>query len=76
MREIRNHGGKVLDRVQRGERVIVTRDGQDVAELRPVQGGLSAEALTARWRNLPPLDFESLRRDTDEVFDPDLWNIR
>ncbi|MBK8294198.1 MAG: type II toxin-antitoxin system prevent-host-death family antitoxin [Solirubrobacterales bacterium] len=76
VRDIRNRGGRVLDRVQRGERVIVTRDGEDVAELRPVRGGLSAEALTSRWRNLPPVDFESMRRDTDEVFDPDLQNTR
>jgi hypothetical protein len=31
-----NKGGEVLDRVERGERVIVTRDGRAVAELRPL----------------------------------------
>lgn len=76
VREIRNQGGKVLDRVQRGERIVITRDGEDVAELKPVRGGLSAEALTARWQNLPAVDLETLRRDIDEVFDPDLWNVR
>lgn len=35
MRELRNHGGEVLDRVARGEVLVVTRDGAEVAELRP-----------------------------------------
>ena len=76
VRELRNQGGKVLDRVQRGEQIIITRDGEDVAELRPVRKGLSAEALTARWQHLPPMDYDSLRRDLDEIIDPDLWNVQ
>lgn len=75
VRELRNQGGKVLDRVQRGEQITITRDGEDVAELRPVRKGLSAEALTARWQHLPPMDYDSLRRDIDEIIDPDLWNV-
>jgi prevent-host-death family protein len=76
VRELRNQGGKVLDRVQQGEQIIVTRDGEDVAELRPVRGGLSAEALTARWRHLPEMDPDALRRDIDEILDTNLWNVR
>lgn len=38
----------MLDRVQRGEQIIITRDGDDVAELRSVRKGLSAEALIER----------------------------
>jgi len=34
IRELRNHGGDVVDRVAAGERLIVTRDGRPVAELR------------------------------------------
>ena len=30
VRELRNHGGEVLDRVARGVAVIVTRDGAEV----------------------------------------------
>jgi len=33
IRELRNHGGDVVDRVEAGERVTVTRDGRPVAEL-------------------------------------------
>ena len=36
IRDLRNHGGRVVERVQAGEHLIVTRDGQAVAELRPV----------------------------------------
>jgi len=65
----------VLDRVQRGEQITITRDGEDVAELRPVRKALSAEVLIERRRNLPPMDPESLRRDIDEILDSNLWNV-
>lgn len=76
VRELRNQGGKVLDRVQQGEQIIITRDGEDVAELRPVREGLSVEALIERRRHLPEMDPESLRRDIDEILDTNLWNVR
>lgn len=76
IRELRNQGGKVLDRVQRGEEITITCDGEDVAELKPVRKGLSAEALIERRRHLPPMDPESLRRDIDEILDTNLWNVK
>jgi len=73
IRELRNHGGEVVDRVAAGERVIVTRSGKPVAELRPVRGTMTtASALLARWRRLPPLDVAALRADLDSVVDPAL----
>jgi prevent-host-death family protein len=73
IRELRNHGGDVVDRVAAGERLIVTRSGRPVAELRPVQAGrLTAAALLLRWRRLPPMDAGALRRDLDTVLDPAL----
>lgn len=73
VRDLRNHGGDVLDRVSRGEAVVVTRDGVPIAELRPVRRrGLTASELIARRRNLPRLDPEALRRDLDSVLDPSL----
>ena len=33
VRELRNHGGDVIDRVQAGERIIITRSGHPVAPL-------------------------------------------
>jgi prevent-host-death family protein len=73
IRDLRNHGGEVVDRVAAGERVTVTRNGKAVAELRPLPGrGLSAEELVRRWRRLRPVDPVSLRRDVDAVIDPSL----
>jgi prevent-host-death family protein len=73
IRELRNHGGEVVDRVQAGEHVVITRSGKPVAELRPVEPpGLDARTLLARWRNLPPVDPERFRLDLDAVIDPEL----
>jgi len=73
IRDLRNHGGDVVDRVTRGERLTVTRSGKAVALLSPLsRPTLSAEALLARWRRLPTVDPEALRRDVDEVLDPRL----
>lgn len=70
IRELRNHGGEVVDRVAAGERVVITRAGRPVAELRPVgRRPLSAEALVARWCTLPQIDPVSFRRDVDGVLD-------
>jgi len=73
IRELRNKGGEVVERVIAGEVLTVTRDGSPVARLSPLPGRVvSAEALLKRWRNLPPMDPGSLRRDIDEVVDPSL----
>jgi prevent-host-death family protein len=73
VRELRNHGGRVLDRVQAGETLTVTRDGRPVAELRPLRKPpLDAATLVSHWRRLPPMDPESLRRDLDSIIDPSL----
>lgn len=73
IRELRNHGGDVIERVEGGERLIVTRSGRPVAELRPLSSGaLSAEALLVRWRSLPPLSLAALRADLDNLVDSEL----
>ncbi|WP_138757819.1 type II toxin-antitoxin system Phd/YefM family antitoxin [Modestobacter altitudinis] len=73
VRELRNHGGEVLDRVARGVAVIVTRDGAEVAELRPrARRAPSSADLVARRRHLPELDPAALRRDLDALLDADL----
>ena len=73
IRELRNHGGEVVDRVEAGERLTVTRDGRPVAELRPYRSTpLSAAVLLRRWRRLPSLDADLLSDDVDAVIDPRL----
>jgi prevent-host-death family protein len=73
VRELRNHGGEVLDRVARGLAVVVTRDGAEVAELRPRgRKSPSPAELIARRRHLPQVDPTALRRDIDETLDAGL----
>ena len=73
IRELRNHGGEVVDRVAAGERLTVTRSGKPVAELRPVaRPGVRAEVLLERWRRLPRVDPDQLRADLDDLLDPSL----
>jgi prevent-host-death family protein len=72
IRELRNQGGEVVDRAVRGERIIITRSGTPVAELRPLRPPLSADALVERWKRVPPMDLATLRADMDEVIDPRL----
>jgi prevent-host-death family protein len=73
VRDLRNHGGDVLDRVARGERITITRDGRRVAELRPLTASKrSAEALLIRWRHLPAVDPAAFRNDIDDVVDSTL----
>ena len=73
IRDLRNHGGEVVDRVVAGERLTVTRAGHPVAELRPLPPRpLGATALLRRWRRLRPLDRSRLQADLDAVVDPRL----
>jgi prevent-host-death family protein len=70
IRDLRNHGGDVVDRAARGEQITITRSGKAVAELRAVsQQPLSAETILSRWRRLPSMDPVALRADIDELLD-------
>lgn len=71
IREIRNHGGHVVDRVEAGESMTITRDGKPVATLSPLEPPtVPLSLLLERWVTLPPMDPRSLRRDIDELIDP------
>ena len=70
VRDLRNRGGEVLAAVERGDSFVVTRDGVEVAELRPLRRrGLSAAELVARFRHAPQVDPDRLRQDIDETLD-------
>ncbi len=72
-RDLRNQGGRVLDRVAAGERVTITRDGKPVARLEPAaRGRLGAEVLIGRFRQLPEVDPRRLREDIDAFLDQQL----
>jgi prevent-host-death family protein len=71
IRELRNHGGDVVDRAARGERLTITRSGKPVAELRPLgRDPVSLTVLIARRIQLPHLNPTGLRKDLDQVLDP------
>ncbi|MEU4195925.1 type II toxin-antitoxin system prevent-host-death family antitoxin [Kribbella sp. NPDC026611] len=69
-REFRNNSAAVMDAVEAGETYHITRNGQEVAELRPLtkRRRPTAEELIARHRRLPRIDAAALRKEADEFF--------
>lgn len=62
-----------MERVERGEMLIVTRAGVPVGELRPVpRPRVTASTLLARWRSVPAVELDGFRSDVDAVLDPSL----
>ncbi|MEV4143084.1 type II toxin-antitoxin system prevent-host-death family antitoxin [Amycolatopsis sp. NPDC049691] len=72
-REFRNNSAAIMDAVEAGETYHVTRNGVEIAELRPVprRKRFTAEELVARHKRLPTVDAAELRRDADEFFGED-----
>jgi prevent-host-death family protein len=75
-RELRNQNAKVIDAVAAGESFVITRNGEPVAELRPVRAGRRtfvsraevAELATAGVR----IDRHRFRADLDQLIDQEL----
>ncbi|MGI8678620.1 MAG: type II toxin-antitoxin system Phd/YefM family antitoxin [Jatrophihabitans sp.] len=75
-RELRNENAKVIEAVAAGETFIITRNGEPVAELRPLRAGRRtfvtreevAELATAGVR----IDRHQFRADLDNVIDQGL----
>jgi prevent-host-death family protein len=73
IRDLRNHGGKVMERIERGETLTVTRAGVPVGELRPLpRPRITASTLLVWWRSVPAVEVETFRADIDAVLDPSL----
>jgi prevent-host-death family protein len=72
-REFRNNSAAVMDAVEAGESYRITRNGTEVAELRPVtqKRRLSAEELVARHRRLPRIDHARMREESDALWGED-----
>jgi prevent-host-death family protein len=71
IRELRNHGGDVVDRAAKGERLTITRSGKPVAEIRPLgREPVPLRVIIARRRRLPLVDPDRLRKDLDQILDP------
>ncbi|MGH3873118.1 MAG: type II toxin-antitoxin system Phd/YefM family antitoxin [Pseudonocardiaceae bacterium] len=69
-REFRNNSAAVMDAVEAGETYHITRNGTEVAELRPLtrRRRLSAEELVARHSRLPRVDHARMRTESEEFF--------
>ncbi|WP_431961967.1 type II toxin-antitoxin system Phd/YefM family antitoxin [Actinacidiphila sp. bgisy160] len=69
-REFRNNSAAVMDAVASGETFHITRNGVEVAELRPIRRRRrpSAEELVARHHRLPRVDHGEMRREAEEFF--------
>jgi antitoxin (DNA-binding transcriptional repressor) of toxin-antitoxin stability system len=73
-RELRNSSAAVMDAVEAGEVFHITRNGVEIAELRPLprpRPRPSPEELVARHRQLPRVDYAQMRHEADEVFGDD-----
>jgi len=69
-REFRNNSAAVMDAVEAGETYHVTRNGVEIAELRPLgrRRRLTADELVERHRKLPRVDRARMRNEADEFF--------
>jgi prevent-host-death family protein len=70
-RQLRNDSAAVLREVQAGQTVIVTRNGEPVAELRPLarRRFVPRSAIEEAARRAPRVDAARLRADLDAVVD-------
>lgn len=75
-RELRNENAKVIDAVTAGESFIITRNGEPVAELRPVRTGrrrfISREEVAALAAADVRIDPKRFRADLDSVIEQSL----
>lgn len=69
-REFRNHSAAIMDAVESGETYHITRNGVEVAEVRPLsrRRRLTAEELVEQHRKLPHVDYARMRQEVDEFF--------
>lgn len=75
-RELRNENARVIDAVTAGETFIVTRNGEPVAELRPIRVGrrtfIPREEVAALAVAAVRINRHQFRTDLDRVIDQGL----
>lgn len=69
-RELRNKSAEVMDAVEGGETVIVSRNGVPVAELRPIPRRtlVPTAELRKAWADGSRLSYATMRAEMDELF--------
>jgi prevent-host-death family protein len=72
-RQLRNENAKVIDAVAAGETFVVTRNGEPVAELRPLRAGrrtfIPREEVAALATVGARIDHRQFRADLDRLID-------
>ena len=75
-RELRNQNAKVIEAVTAGETFVVTRNGEPVAELRPIRAGrrtfISRDEVAALAAAGVRIDHRQFRADLDRLIDQGL----
>jgi prevent-host-death family protein len=75
-RELRNNNAKVIDAVAAGETFVVTRNGEPVAELRPLRAGrrmfVTRDEVAAMATAGVRIDRHQFRADLDDAVDQSL----
>jgi antitoxin (DNA-binding transcriptional repressor) of toxin-antitoxin stability system len=75
-RELRNENAKVIEAVTAGETFVVTRNGEAVAELRPIRAGrrtfVSRDDVAALATTAVRIDHRQFRADLDRLIDQGL----
>lgn len=75
-RELRNDNARVMEAVTAGETFVVTRNGEPVAELRPLRAGrrtfISREEVAALAPADVRIDHDLFRADLDRLIDQGL----
>ncbi len=75
-RVLRNENAKVIEAVAAGETFVITRNGEPVAELRPLRAGrqtfITRDAVAALAGAHVRIDRERFRSDVDAAIDPRL----
>jgi prevent-host-death family protein len=75
-RELRNDNAKVMDAVATGETFVVTRNGEPIAELRPIRAGRRTFVARDQVAHLAEanvrIDHRRFREDLDERIDQGL----
>jgi prevent-host-death family protein len=78
--EAKNTLGTLLDRVERGEEIVITRHGKPVAKLVPNSGGIDQDRVRAAFERIresarqlakenpgrPAFDWEEIKKLRDE----------
>ncbi|MDH6109962.1 antitoxin (DNA-binding transcriptional repressor) of toxin-antitoxin stability system [Kitasatospora sp. MAP12-15] len=73
-RELTARSKAVLDDVEAGETYHITRNGTEIAEVRPLSARrrfVPVDELQRKWRHAPKVDAAGMRAEADEFFGAD-----